>query len=226
MKTLQPQSRASPSAGINIAHRVMQDVLTAYLPTGGPAVARAEIEKAKEVLKIYDGWKDAYNEAMASIREREKEERLEHDRHLMSLMGMGMTQQAAQQPKQLNKKGELKQEQIRRALERLMEEKTATGEKLFNQQTHWQAVFRTLVDYRVCKITDIKWFVSYVDDLKLARVNKPCTHQTVKNISQTEYAEPVEKWHFDPDIPGDRLSFDRMKAVALRFAELLEEAAD
>ena len=73
--TNQQLSRVSPSKGSSIARQVMDDVIAHFLPNGGPAVARAEVNKVAEVLiKVYDDGKDAYDAVMEQIRQIEMSE--------------------------------------------------------------------------------------------------------------------------------------------------------
>ena len=68
-------SRVSPSEGLSITRQVMNDAVTFYLEHGGPAEARAHIEKLANELKIYDDCAEAYREALERIRVAEEAER-------------------------------------------------------------------------------------------------------------------------------------------------------
>ena len=68
-------SRASPSEGFSIARQVMDDAVEFYLDHGGPAVARAHVEKLADDLKFYDDSTEAYHEALERIRLAEEAER-------------------------------------------------------------------------------------------------------------------------------------------------------
>ena len=68
-------SRASPSEGFSIARQVMDDAVEFYLRHGGPAVARAHVEKLADDLKFYDDCTEAYHEALERIRQAEEAER-------------------------------------------------------------------------------------------------------------------------------------------------------
>lgn len=101
----QQQPSASPREGFSIARQVMDAVADYFLHDGGPAVARAEVNKLAEVLlKVYvDGW-DAYQAALEKIRQAEmaeqqaKEQNRETLEALMKKMAsvMPMAQQDGQ----------------------------------------------------------------------------------------------------------------------------------
>ena len=83
----QQLSRASPSEGFSIARQVMDDVAERFLNDGGPAVARAEVNKVAEVLmKVYDDGKEAYDAVMERIRQFEAAEQEANERKLQQMM--------------------------------------------------------------------------------------------------------------------------------------------
>ena len=114
------------------------------------------------------------------------------------------------------------EEHIRECIDQLMKEQY-NNEDLFNRQSHWQAVYRILVDKEYCKDSDFDGFDSFIRRVMPEKVNKPYKKDSVKSISQTDYSQSFNKWHYDPQTSSTRKPYDRMVAVAKRFLELLEE---
>ena len=111
---------------------------------------------------------------------------------------------------------------IRHCIELLMLERYG-DEPLFNQQSHWQAIYRILVDKGYCRDSDFDGFNIFIRSVMPEEVNKPYRKESVKNISQTDFGKPFEQWRYDPEISKTRKPFDRMVAVAQRFKQILEE---
>ena len=111
---------------------------------------------------------------------------------------------------------------IRHSIELLMLERYG-DEPLFNQQSHWQAIYRILVDKGYCRDSDFDGFDIFIRSVMPEEVNKPYRKESVKNISQTDFGKPFEQWRFDPETSKTRKPYDRMVAVAQRFKEILEE---
>lgn len=111
---------------------------------------------------------------------------------------------------------------IRQCILQLMEEKLGE-ELLFNQQNHWQAIYRILVDKGYCRDSDFDGFDVFILKVMPDKVNKPYRKDSVKNISRTDFSRPFAQWRFDPDTSKTRKPFDRMVAVAQRFRQILEE---
>ena len=113
-------------------------------------------------------------------------------------------------------------ERIRHCITLLMQEKCG-NEPLFNQQNHWQAVYRILVDKGYCRDSDFDGFDAFIRRVMPEEVNKPYKKDSVKQISKTDFALPFERWHYDPQTSTTRKPYDRMVAIATRFKEILEE---
>ena len=113
-------------------------------------------------------------------------------------------------------------ERIRHCIALLMQEKCG-NEPLFNQQNHWQAVYRILVDKGYCRDSDFDGFDVFIRTVMPEEVNKPYSKASVKQISQTDFVKPFKDWVFDYQTSKTRKPFDRMVAVARRFHEFLEE---
>ena len=96
-------------------------------------------------------------------------------------------------------------------------------EPLFILQNHWQAIYRILVDKKYCKDSDFDGFDMFIKKVMPSEVNAPYKKSSVKQISQTDFNKPFTKWKFDAETSGTFRPFERMKAIAQRFLELLEE---
>jgi hypothetical protein len=115
-----------------------------------------------------------------------------------------------------------KEERIRRCIALLMEERYK-GEPLFNQRNHWQAIYRILVDKKICRDSDFDGFDVFIRRVMPDGVNSPYSKASVKQISQTDFGKPFIKWEFDPTTSTLK-PFERMVAVAQRFLEIIEES--
>ena len=104
----------------------------------------------------------------------------------------------------------------------LMQEKYGE-EPLFNQQNHWQAVYRILVDKGYCRDSDFDGFDTFIRMVMPEEVNKPYSKGSVKQISQTDFVRPFEEWKYDALTSKTRKPFERMVAVASRFKSIIEE---
>ena len=114
------------------------------------------------------------------------------------------------------------EKRIRQCIALLMAERSG-NEPLFNQQSHWQAVYRILVDKGYCRDSDFDGFDTFIKRVMPDNVNKPYKKDSVKRISQTDFVKPFTKWSFDTETSKTRKPYDRMVAVAVRFLEILEE---
>lgn len=112
--------------------------------------------------------------------------------------------------------------QLRECLALLMQERFGS-EPLLNRQSHWQAVYRILVDKGYCADSDFNGFDSFIRGVMPEVVNKPYSKGSVKMISQTPFVRPFGEWKFDPLIFKTRKPFERMVAVASRFLTLMDE---
>ena len=120
------------------------------------------------------------------------------------------------------KRGGEVEERIRQCIAMLMQERYGK-EALFNQQSHWQAVYRILVDKGYCRDSDFDGFDMFIRTVMPEEVNKPYSKGSVKQISQTDFVRPFEEWKYDALTSKTRKPFERMVAVASRFKSILEE---
>ena len=114
------------------------------------------------------------------------------------------------------------EDRIKKCIAQLMTERYG-DEPLFNIQGHWQAVYRILVDKDYCRDSDFDGFDTFIRTVIPDKVNKPYKKDSVKQISQTDFTLPFERWHYDPQTSMTRKPYDRMVAIATRFKQILEE---
>ena len=142
-------------------------------------------------------------------------------------VGTVQNQYVGPHPSPLQRRGSMAAEKDTKALIRhsisLLMQEVYGDEPLFNQQSHWQAVYRILVDKGYCRDSDFDGFDIFIRSVMPEEVNKPYRKESVKNISQTDFGKPFEQWRYDPEISKTRKPFDRMVAVAQRFKQILEE---
>ena len=112
-------------------------------------------------------------------------------------------------------------ERIRHCIALLMQEKCG-NEPLFNQQNHWQAVYRILVDKGYCRDSDFDGFDAFIRTVMPEEVNKPYSKGSLKQISQTDFVRPFNEWRYDILTSKTRKPYDRMVAVARKFLKILE----
>ena len=113
------------------------------------------------------------------------------------------------------------EERIRQSIALLMEERYG-DEPLFNLQSHWQAVYRILVDKGYCRDSDFDGFDAFIRRVMPEEVNKPYKKDSVRNINKTSFNKSFDRWRYDPNDYGTRKPFERMVAIARRFKEILE----
>ena len=112
-------------------------------------------------------------------------------------------------------------ERIRHCIALLMQERCG-NEPLFNQQNHWQAVYRILVDKGYCRDSDFDGFDAFIRTVMPEEVNKPYSKGSLKQISQTDFVRPFSEWRYDVLTSKTRKPYDRMVAVARKFLKILE----
>ena len=121
---------------------------------------------------------------------------------------------------------DLSDSHICHCLERLMAEEWKPDELLFNKKSHWQALFRILSDFGKFADDDFDGFDSWVHRVVPPELARLYSKQSVKNISQTLFNKPFDKWVYDPELMKKREPYDRMEQIARRFKELLEGRQD
>ena len=185
-----------------------------YLANGGADLTRAEIRSLAPIVSFKNDWPQAYRWAMARVDAFEKAERRRaEERELQRMDNMMKTMM----------KPDLSDDNICRCLERLMVEEWKPGERLFNKQAHWQAVFRIMSDAGLFADDDFDGFDSWVKRTIPSELRRLYSKQSVKNISQTLFCKPFRQWKYDSTLMKKRDPFDRMKRIAERFEQLLNE---
>lgn len=111
---------------------------------------------------------------------------------------------------------------IRQSIAQLMEERY-NDKPLFNKRSHWQAVYRILVDKKYCTDSNFDGFDVFIKRVMPEKVNKPYMKESVKQISQTDFWKPFNEWKLDSTTSKTSKPFERMAVIALRFKEILEE---
>ena len=111
---------------------------------------------------------------------------------------------------------------IRHCISLLMLERYG-DEPLFNQQSHWQAIYRILVDKGYCRDSDFDGFDRFIRTVMPDEVNRPYKKDSVRNINKTDFNKPFDRWQYDPETSGTRKPYDRMVEIASRFKNILEE---
>ena len=124
-------------------------------------------------------------------------------------------------PNPAPQRGGEQEERIRQSIALLMAERLGDG-PLFCQQSHWQAVYRILVDKGYCRDSDFDGFDTFIRRVMPDEVNKPYKKDSVRNINKTSFNKPFDRWKYDPDDYGTRKPFERMESIARRFKEILE----
>ena len=117
--------------------------------------------------------------------------------------------------------GEL-EDRLKKCIALLMAERYG-DEPLFNQQSHWQAVYRILVDKGYCRDSDFDGFDAFIRRVMPDMVNKPYKKDSVRNINKTSFNKPFGKWEYDPEEFATRKPYDWMVAVASRFIVIMAE---
>ena len=210
----QQQTIASPDEGMTTLQKMVAELVDYYLANGGADLTRAEIRNLAPIVSFKNDWPQAYRWAMARVDAFEKAERRRaEERELQRMDNMMKTMM----------KPDLSDDNICRCLERLMVEEWKPGERLFNKQAHWQAVFRVLSDAGLFADDDFDGFDSWVKRTIPSELRRLYSKQSVKNISQTLFCKPFRQWKYDSTLMKKRDPFDRMKRIAERFEQLLNE---
>ena len=96
--------------------------------------------------------------------------------------------------------------------------------KLFFQVSHWQAVYRILVDYKLGAVDgDYIGFSSWMQRIIPADCRVPFNYEAFRSISRTPFVRSFVKWHYDSTYFQTRLPYENMVRVAEAFLLLLKE---
>ena len=95
---------------------------------------------------------------------------------------------------------------------------------LFYKASHWQAVYRILVDYKLGAVDgDYIGFSSWMQRIIPADCRVPFNYEAFRSISRTPFVRPFVKWHYDSTYFQTRLPYENMVRVAEAFLLLLKE---
>ena len=106
----------------------------------------------------------------------------------------------------------------------LMEEKDGKGKYLFRSKSHWQAVYRIIVDRKLGVADgDYAGFESLAWKIEPPGCRIPFSPSALKQISKTNFTKPFQRWRYDPVYFKTRKPYDQMVTVAEKFIGLLEK---
>ena len=95
---------------------------------------------------------------------------------------------------------------------------------LFHKASHWQAVYRILVDYKLGAADgDYIGFKNLAVQIMPEGCRVPFSYEALRGISKTPFVRPFAKWHYDRAYFRTRMPYESMNQVAGAFLELLKE---
>lgn len=115
------------------------------------------------------------------------------------------------------------EETLRNCIVLLMETKDSKGKYLFRSKSHWQGIYRIVVDRQLGVADgDYAGFESLVWRIEPPGCRIPFSPSALKQISKTNFTKPFARWSYDPVYFKTRKPYDQMWEVAAKFNELLE----
>ena len=230
-------------------HIVVVETVKDYLDNGGPEVARTELKRMSITFRKNKAWPQACCDAEALINQhlmKQQQQQLQDlSNMLLSMMAASQKLVASQPPPAApppntqhptprsaqrdacqskntqHPTPNLSVSHICWSLKTLQAEEYKNGKPLFTQANHWQAVFRILVDQGMFRDNDYDGFDEWMRNNIPKELSTNYNKNSVKNISQTLYNKPLERWTYDPALEKTRQPFERMQTIAKRFQELL-----
>lgn len=113
---------------------------------------------------------------------------------------------------------------LRRCIVLLMEAKDENGKFLFRCKSHWQGVYRIVVDRQLGVADgDYAGFESLAWRIEPSGCRIPFSPSALKQISKTNFTKPFLRWRYDPVYFKTRKPYDQMVRVVTKLIELLEE---
>lgn len=214
---------------------VVVETVKDYLDNGGPEVARTELKRMSITFRKNKAWPQACCDAEALINQHlMKQQQQDMNNLLLSMMAASQKLAAPQPPPAAPPPNtqhptpatqqptpNLSVSHICWSLKTLQAEEYKNGKPLFTQANHWQAVFRILVDQGMFRDNDYDGFDEWMRNNIPKELSTNYNKNSVKNISQTLYNKPLERWTYDPALEKTRQPFERMQTIAKRFQELL-----
>jgi hypothetical protein len=118
--------------------------------------------------------------------------------------------------------------EIRRCILQLMETNLPDHRNrqrpVFFKASHWQAVYRILVDYGLGAVDgDYIGFGNWMKRIIPDDCRIPFSYDALRSISKTSFVRPFAKWHYDPTYSLTRLPYENMYRVAETFLQLLKQ---
>ena len=96
--------------------------------------------------------------------------------------------------------------------------------KLFHQASHWQAVYRILVDCRLgASDGDYIGFSTWMQRIMPDDCRVPFSYEAFRSISRTPFVRPFARWHYDSAYFQTRLPYENMVRLAETFLQILKE---
>ncbi len=111
------------------------------------------------------------------------------------------------------------EEEVKAAIEKLMNEKDSQNEFLMHDQDQWYAIFRVLSTFcgYPSKASD---FSKTMENLGMDEIRVPCKYESFRKVTPHQLPQNVSLWHQYKNT-ADQYS-KKQVVVAVRFMELLE----
>lgn len=111
------------------------------------------------------------------------------------------------------------EEEVKTAIEKLMNEKDSQDKFLMNDQEQWYAIFRVLSTY--CGYpSKASEFSKTMKNLGMDEIRVPCKYDSFRKVAPNQLPQNVSLWHQYKNTT-DHYSMKQV-VVAVRFMELLE----
>lgn len=95
---------------------------------------------------------------------------------------------------------------------------------LFYKASHWQAVYRILVDYQLGAVDgDYIGFSNWMNRIIPDGCRVPFSYEALRGISRTVFVRPYAKWYYDSTYSQTRLPYESMVRIAEAFLQLLKD---
>ena len=116
------------------------------------------------------------------------------------------------------------EETLRRCIALLMATRDSRGRYLFRSKSHWQGIYRIVVDRQLGVADgDYAGFESLAWRIEPIGCRIPFSPSALKQISKTNFTKPFARWCYDPVYFKTRKPYDQMWEVTTKFKELLEK---
>ena len=117
---------------------------------------------------------------------------------------------------------------VRTSIQQLMDMKVPNPkgrmEPLFHKASHWQAVYRILVDYHLGAADgDYFGFKTMIERIMPDGCRVPFSYDALRGITKTPFVRPFAKWHYDSTYFQTRKPYESMYQVASAFLGILRQ---